>query len=138
MTSNLSNEATLRPLKIVAYLFVICGIFSIIDTIVGLFTGRFVFNLGVLYVLVGFGLLRLNPRWLAWAMFFTWMGLIFTPLAGVMSVYLPIRLQHMYVLGFYAGQVPHSLILTTIAAMFALFCWQYSVLKSRPVLQLFN
>lgn len=138
MTSNLPNVTSLRPLKIVAYLFVICSIFSMIDTIVGLFIGRLVFNLGILYVLVGLGLLRLNPRWLTWAMFFTWLGLISAPIVGVVSVYTPSRLQRMEVFGFYAGQAPHGLILTVSVAMFALFCWQYGVLKSRQVLQLFH
>jgi len=138
MTSSLSNVVIPRPLKIVAYLFVICGVFSMIDTLVGFFIGRTVLNLGVLYVLVGLGLLRLNPRWLAWAMVFTWLGLILTPIIGVVSVYTPRRLQHIDVFGVYAGQAPHGFILTVTVAMLALFYWQYSVLKSRQVVQLFH
>lgn len=138
MISNLSNLTIPRPLKIIAYLFVICGIFSIIEIVAGFFIGRIIFNLGFLYILIGLGLLRLNPRWLVWAIWFTWLELLLTPIIGVISVYMPHPFQHMDIFGFYAGQIPQGLILSVITAMFALFCWQYSVLKSRQVRALFN
>ena len=126
-----------RPLKMVAYLFVVIGILSLLDTVVGLFMGRFVFNLGVLYLLIGQGLLRLNPRWLAWAVFSTWLDLILMPIVAAAFVFTPSRLQQFQVFGLNIGQSPHSLGFVFIAATFALFCWQYCVLQSRQVRQLF-
>jgi hypothetical protein len=138
MIPTLSNQSVPRTLKIVAYLFILCGVFSVVDTVAGLFNGRIVFNLGVLYVLVGLGLLRLSPRGWAWAMAFTWLGLIMTPIAGVASLYTPSRLQHIDLFVLYARQAPHGLILAVVAAMFATLCWQYSVLAGRQVRQLFG
>ena len=137
MIANLSYPAALRPLKVVAYLFIILGIFSVIDTITGLFMGRLVFNLGILYVLTGQGLLRRQPRWLTWAMFFTGLGLIFMPLAAAIFLFTPSRLQHLTIFGLNAGQTPHGLCFVLSVAAFAICCWQYGVLKSRQVRQLF-
>jgi len=63
-------------------------------------------------------------------MFFTWLGLLLTPILGVISVYMPRRLQHMDIFGFYAGQAPQALILTVIVAMFALFVGSIVFLKA--------
>ena len=93
MIANLSNSAAPRSLKIVAYLFLIGGIFSVIDTVVELFIGRLSFNLGVLIIVIGLGLLRFNPRSLAWAMFFTWIGLVFLPIAAVASMLTATKFQ---------------------------------------------
>jgi hypothetical protein len=57
-------------LKIVAWLFIIGGIFAVIHVIVSLMSGRISINLGVFGIFIGRGLLRLNPRAFAWAMFF--------------------------------------------------------------------
>lgn len=127
-------QLTSQPLKAVAYLFILGGIISLIDTVVELFIGRINLNLGALYILIGRGLLRLNPRSLSWAMFFTWLGLIFTPIAAVASLF---TLSNFQVFGLYVGRAPHGVCFALSTAMFALYYWQYTVLKNREVRQLF-
>jgi hypothetical protein len=63
-----------QPLKIVAYLFIIGGICALLEVIFALASNRISINFGVLGIFIGRGLLRLNPRSLAWAMFFIWFG----------------------------------------------------------------
>lgn len=137
MISNLSNSAVPRPLKIVAYLFLVVGILSLMDTVVGVFTGRIVFNLGILYLLIGRGLLRLNPRWLAWAMFSTLLDLVLIPIAAAVMMFTPRHLQHLQMFGLDVGQAPLGSGFVFLTATFALLCWQQGILKSRQVRELF-
>ncbi len=137
MLAGLSDSTVPRPFKAVAYLFIVFGIFSLVDTVAELFLGRMVFNLGVLYIFVGQGLLRRHPRWLAWAIFCTWTGLVSMPIAAVISLYMPSRLQHLSFFGLNSGQAPHGLCFVLSAAAFAFCCWQYGVLKSNQVRLLF-
>ena len=135
MITNFSNSTIPQPLKIVAYLFIAGGILSVMDTLVELMLGRLNLNLGVLMIFIGRGLLRFNPRSLAWAVFFTWLGLIFLPIAAVVSLSLPVNFQ---VFGLTVGQMPHAVCFILCAAMFALYYWQNGVLKSRQVRRLFR
>ena len=127
-------QLTSQPLKAVAYLFILGGILSVIDTIFELFIGRIVLNPGILYIFIGLGLLRLNPRSLSWAMFFIWLGLVSMPIAAVASL---LNLGNFQVFGLYVGQAPRGVRFALCAAMFALHYWQYTVLKNREVRQLF-
>jgi hypothetical protein len=59
------NEQKYPPLalKIVAYLSIFYGISSIIDIISSLLTNRVSFNLGVIELFIGLGLLRGSKTW---------------------------------------------------------------------------
>lgn len=134
MVTNPSNLTVSQSLKIVAYLFMIGGILSVVDTCVELLFGRFNLNLGVFIIFIGRGLLHFNPRSLAWAIFFTWMGLIFMPIAAAASLFTHVNFQ---IFGLSVGQVPHGVGFIFSTAMFALYYWQYSILKNRQVRRLF-
>lgn len=56
------------PLTIVAWLFIIAGIFSAWEMVSGLWQGRLSLNLGVLFIFLGRGLLRLRPAAHTWAL----------------------------------------------------------------------
>ena len=122
-----SNAAASRPLKIVAALFILVGIGSVLDTVVGLFAGRFVFNLGLIYLVIGRGLLDCNPRSFAWARFFTWIGIVLLPLAAVAALMVKSRFQ---LFGFDVRQMPYGFGSVFCGAAFALLLWQVSVLNS--------
>ena len=87
-----------------------------------------------MYLLVGYGLVRLNPHSLAWAMFFTWVGLICLPTAAAFSLFVS---SHFQVFGLNVGQAPRALCFSLCTAAMGLCCWQYRVLKDRQVRQLF-
>lgn len=123
-----------QPLKIVAWLFIISGISSAIQVIVLLLSGHININLGVLSIFIGQGLLRFNPRSLSWAMFFTWLGLIFIPAFILLSLLSPGNLN---IFGLNFGQAPPGLGFIVGVAAFALVYWQYTVLTDYEIRQLF-
>ncbi len=123
-----------QPLKIVAWLFIISGILAAIDVVFALLTSHVSINLGVLGIFIGQGLLRLNPRSLVWAMLFTWLGLIFTPIITVLFLFTPGNLT---VFGLNAGQAPPGFGFILGVAIFALIYWQYTVLTNPEIRQLF-
>jgi len=65
-----------RPLSItiIAWLFLIVGLLSAWDVIYSLYHHRFSLNLGVLFIFLGHGLLRLRPNALSWALAMTLLG----------------------------------------------------------------
>ena len=123
-----------QKLKIVAWLFIINGVFSAMDVVFNLLLHHINLNLGVLTIFVGQGLLRLNPRSLTWAMFFTWLGLIFTPIGALLFLLTPGNLK---IWGMSAGQAPPGLGFILSVAAFALAYWQYGVLTNRGIRELF-
>ena len=123
-----------KPLKVVAYLFIIGGIFAVIEVIMALLNSRISINFGILGIFIGQGLLRLNPHSLSWAMFFVWLGLIFTPIAAVLFLFTPGNLN---MFGVNAGQAPPGLGFIFSIAAFALVYWEYTVLTKRQIRQLF-
>ena len=125
MIANLTTSPVSRSLKIVACLFLIGGFLLVGDTIVELFFGRINFNFGILVIIIGLGLLRLNRRSLAWALFLTRIGLIFTPIAAVVALLPSTRFQ---VAGLNVDPAAHGFYFVLSLAMFALYYWQYSVL----------
>jgi hypothetical protein len=56
------------PLSIVAWLFIIAGVFSVWDLASQLWYGWFSLNTGVLFIFLGRGLLRLRPAAHTWAL----------------------------------------------------------------------
>ncbi len=123
-----------QPLKIVAWIFIIGGISAAIQVVFLLLAGNININFGVLGIFIGQGLLRLNPRSLAWAMFFTWLGLILTPIFIVMSLFMPSNFE---IFGLTLGRAPPVFSFLFSIAAFALVCWQYTVLTKRQIRRLF-
>ena len=123
-----------QPLKIVAWLFIVSGICAAIQVVVLLLAGRININLNVLSIFIGRGLLCLNPRSLTWAMFFTWLGLIFIPIFIVASLFTPGNLK---IFGLNFGQAPPGVGFIFGVGVFALVYWQYTVLTNRQIRQLF-
>ena len=123
-----------QPLKIVAWVFILGGICAAIQVVVLLLAGHINIHLGVLGIFIGQGLLRLSPRSLAWAMFFTWFSLILTPIIIVISLFTPGNLE---IFGWTIGQVPRAFSFIFGLAAFALIYWQYTVLTKPQIRQLF-
>lgn len=123
-----------QRLKVVAYMFIIGGVFSVIEVIMALSNNRISINFGVLGIFIGMGLMRLRPRAFSWAMFFIWLGLIFTPIVAVLFLFMPGNLN---IFGVIAGQASPGLGFIISIAMFALVYWEYTVLTNRQIRRLF-
>src|SRR5882724_12731902 len=71
-------------LKVVAWIFILSGIWAAFDVLTALANGNLSINFGVLSFFIGLGLLRLSPVWRTWALIFTWFELICLPLAALL------------------------------------------------------
>ncbi len=124
-------------LKIVAWLFIISGVFSVIEVAVSLMNGRINLNLGVLGLFIGPGLLNLRPGWRTCALVFIWIALILVPVVVIilMGVSGPLDVT---VFGQKVGHTGKEIGLAVGVLVFALTFWQYRVLTRPDVRQLFG
>ncbi len=117
-------------LKVVAYLFIICGVLAVIEIIVSLMNNHININLGVLGIFIGFGLLKFKAGWRTFALVWIWLALIFVPIFAVLCIVDPSKL-HYRIMGQNVGRAPVPVALAFTAIFFCLALWQYRVL-TRP------
>jgi hypothetical protein len=122
-------------LRIVAVLFVLAGIFAVIEVIVSLMYSHISLNLSVLCLWIGPGLLRHDRTWRTWALVFLWIGLIFIPLFCMIA--LGRDTVDFKLFGIPAGQIPAAYGIVGAIAIFLLTLWQYRVLTRPDIRQLF-
>jgi hypothetical protein len=133
------NNTTTIPtsLKIVAFLFILSGIFSLIEVLVDLTQSHLSINLGVLALFIGPGLLRLSRGWRTCALVFLWIAMIGIPIVALIFMTAS-GLLDFNLFGQKVGDAPKGLGLVLLALMFALTVWQYRVLTRPDVRRLFG
>jgi hypothetical protein len=124
-------------LKVVAVLFIVGGIISVIEIIMSLLNGQISINFGPLSIFVGAGLLRLSPTWRTWALVFTWFALVVAPLFGLFVLINPGPL-YFTLFGQKLSLVPMAAGLMTALVFFLIALWQYRVLTRPDVRALFR
>ena len=132
------NEENLPlSLKIVAVLFIIQGVFSVIEMLFSLVRLQSYMNLGVLGLFIAPGLLRLSRDWRTCALVFICLWLIFLPIFGVflLAIDAPFTWN---LFGIPFGSASKQAALLVAAAIFALHLWQLRVLTRPDVRDLFG
>jgi len=124
-------------LKIVAILFILGGINSVIDVIVAILHNRINIHFGVLGLFIGPGLLSLRPGWRTCAIVFIWIALIFLPIFTVF-MFLHSGPLDFNVFGQKVGHASKEFGLVMAVIMFLLSLWQYKVLNRSDVRSLFR
>jgi cytochrome c oxidase subunit IV len=124
-------------LKVVAALFILSGISSLIEIIVSLLNGQLSLNFGVLGLFIGRGLLRLGPTSRTWALVFTWFALVITPVAALIFLNNAGPLDFK-LFGINLGQVPQAAGVIAAVAFFLVVLWQYRVLTRPDIRALFR
>jgi hypothetical protein len=122
-------------LRVVAYIYLVAGILSVIQFIVELFHSSISLQFGVLCIPIFFGLLNLRNGWRVCALVFLWFGFIILPimfLIGLTSA-LP---TYFGVFGI-RTRVPGWIVSVETIPFFLLALWQYRVLVRPDVRQLF-
>src|SRR5688572_7526970 len=71
-------------LKVVALLFILSGIASLVDVVVSLTIDRLSINFGVLGLWIGPGLLCLSRGWRTCALVFLWIAMICVPMIAIL------------------------------------------------------
>lgn len=133
------EEFSARPLSliVVAVLFFLGGLLSILDVLMSLAEGNVNLDLGVLGVFIGIGLYRLRPGWRTCALVFTWMGLIIFPVVGVIFLFIPGPAQ-LDLPGQSTIDVPGFIGTAVCALLFAFCYWEYRVLNRPDIRALFE
>lgn len=124
-------------LKVVAALFILTGISSLIEILVSLQHHRISLNFGILGLFIGPGLLRCSPTWRAWALACTWIALAGIPLAGLIFLLAPGPL-HFRLFGQDVGDAPKVAGVALLIPAFLIALWQYRVLTRPDVHALFR
>lgn len=124
-------------LKIVAVLFIISGIFSVIEVVVALMHGGININFGVLCLFVGPGLLRLHRGWRTCALVFLWLGLIVAPIVFVLGLSGKVP-AYFSVFGVNIARIPGWWASVAAIPFFLLMLWQYRVLTRPDIRRLFG
>jgi len=124
-------------LKVVAFLFILSGIFSIIEIIVSLMHNSISINFGALILFVGLGLLRLSRGWRTCALALLWLAMVSTPLFAIFVIATsePIDFN---LFGQKIGHASKVFVIVSVAPIFALEVWQYRVLTRPDVRRLFE
>jgi hypothetical protein len=124
-------------LKIVAALFIVGGVSSIIDVIIRLTQGTIFLNFGVLGLFIGIGLLRFSRGWRTCALVFLWIALIGLPLVALALLCFEGPVDYT-LFGQKVGEAPRVVGVTLAAGMFAIALWQYWVLTRPDIRKLFG
>ena len=124
-------------LKIVAWLFILTGVFAVIEIIVSLLHAHVNINLGVLGLFIGPGLLRVSRGWRTCALVFIWIALIGVPVFAVIALTVrgPLTLN---LFGQPVGHASKEFGLLVAAVLFLLALWEYRVLTRPDVRKLFR
>lgn len=123
-------------LKVVAALFVISGVFDAVEILVSLVDSHINFNLGVLGIFIGRGLLRFRSGWRTCALVFTWLALVFGPLFAILAASGDFP-TYFELFGQRIGDAPPAIVGLFFIIFFAIAVWQYRVLTRRDVAALF-
>ena len=131
------HQSAPLSLKIVAALFILGGISSIIDVIVDLTRGTLPLNFGVLGLFVGIGLLRFSRAWRTCALVFLWIALIGLPLVALVFLFLAGSVNYT-IFWQKIGPGSRPIAVALAALLFAVTVWQYRVLTRPDTRKLFG
>lgn len=123
-------------LIVIAVLFIISGIYHVVDVMVLFTHSKLSLSAGVLGIFVGPGLLRFRPGWRICALVFTWLGLIFTPIFALIALHGGRNVQVIY-FDHSFGFMSQGLSLMVAFIYFIYFVRQYRVLTNSSVVSLF-
>ena len=127
---------TPTALMIVAWLFILGGILSILQILYLLTQSQLHIDTGVLGVFVGPGLLRWSRGWRTCALVLLWFGMILSPILLVMT--LGASSMNLNIFGISFGSVPAAVGFFVGILMFALVIWEYRVLVREDIRQRFG
>ena len=131
------NRQIPASLKAVAILFILGGIFAVIEVLVSLAHSHLNINFGVLGLFIGPGLLALRPGWRTCALVFLWIAMIGIPIIAILMLGHSNPLDFK-VFGQTVGHVSKELGLAIAVILFLLSFCQYRVLTRPDVRALFG
>lgn len=125
-----------RDLRLVALLFLFCGICAVIDMIASAAHNNVNLDFGFLGIPAYFGLHRLSNGWRFYAMFCSWLCILFSPVLALLSFSAPYATIN--ILGIPGPAVPSFVMIGPCFFWMALAIWQLKVLTRPDVVELFT
>jgi hypothetical protein len=125
-----------RDLRIVAILFLLGGINSILTMIVGAMTNHISLEFGVLGIFAYFGLLRLSRGWRAYALIMIWLQIMFFPIMGIFVLTTNKCTFNLFTVPL--AQIPPFVGIMFFLFFFLLAFWQLKVLTRHEVWAMFQ
>ncbi|MFG0249484.1 MAG: hypothetical protein ACF8OB_11410 [Phycisphaeraceae bacterium JB051] len=124
-------------LKVVAVLFIICGVLSILEMIGHLINGHININFGALGIFIGPGLFKLKRGWRTCGLVLIWLVMITALLVSIVGFFIsaPATLN---IFGQAIAQVPAWTLSILGMVFFAVALWMYRVLTNHQVRRLFG
>lgn len=132
-----STKPIPTSLKIVAILFLINGIFAVIDVIEAFMNNTISVNFSVLELFIGLGLLRLSRGWHKVAIVYTWIGLIMIAISIVVFMLASDPLEFS-LFDQQVGHVSKEWGVGLVGGFFLIMLWIYRVLTRPDVRELFE
>jgi hypothetical protein len=124
-------------LVVVAVLFIIGGIYAVIEILIFFMHREININFGVLGLFIGPGLLRLSRGWRTCALVFIWIALIGVPIIALLLLATKGPLDF-NVFGQTVGHVSKAAGLIVAGVVFVVALWEYRVLTRLDVRRLFG
>lgn len=131
------NRQIPASLQAVAILFILGGVFAVIEVLVSLAHSHLNINLGVLGLFIGPGLLALRPGWRTCALVLLWIAMIGVPIIAIFMFGQSGPLDFK-VFGQKVGHASKVFGLALAVILFLLSFWQYRVLTRPDVRTLFG
>ncbi|MHC4476397.1 MAG: hypothetical protein ACYTEL_12165 [Planctomycetota bacterium] len=124
-------------LNVVAGLFIIGGIFAVIEMVIALTQNRISINFGVLGLFIGPGLLKLRPGWRTCALVFIWIGLVALPIIFLLGLS-GMGPGYFNVFGVPLARIPGWWVSIGVIPFFLVVLWEYKVLTRPDIKALFG
>ena len=130
------NQSIPTALQVVAILFLLGGISSVIGMVIRLVSGSVYIDFGFLGIPTYFGLRRLSLGWRTFALVCIWLALIACPIAFVIGIFYSASTSA-EVFGIPFAQVAPIWLSVVSVPIFLLEFWQYRVLTRPQIRALF-
>lgn len=124
-------------LNVVAGLFIISGIFAVIEMAVALTQNRISINFGVLCLFIGPGLLKLRRGWRTCALVYIWIGLVAFPIIFLLGLSGTVP-GYFHVFGIQLDRIPGWWVSIGAIPLFLVALWKYKVLTRPDIKALFG
>jgi hypothetical protein len=125
-------------LRLVALLFLLGGISSVLNIVVCALNNRLQLDFGVVGILVYFGLLRLSSGWRTCALVLIWIGIIGAITISIIAMLsFGLARANINFFGIPGPETPPFFVFIPACFWLALALWQLSVLKRPDIMALF-
>ena len=139
-TNDMNEESKIDQfaIRVFACLLIFGGVDSIVSMVYDLFHDSLNIDFGFLGILIGKGLLERKDFWRKWAVFLAWVGIVCSPIVGVIFLYFGSH-EPVELCGVKTDIVlPSYLVFILVTAWFAFSLLQRRVLSTQKVRELFS